>query len=144
MLPDNDQFMYPCMIQENIDKLFEIRTTYIRGSFYSIAIFSQASEETSVDFRKYNVNQKTRDGVYVLPDSIKIKLKALVQKCGLSFCSIDLIYTPNGQFVFLEINPIGQFGMVSNYHNQQVEKQIAMYLAKSDKGIPEPLSFALK
>ena len=42
--------------------------------------------------------------------------------------SIDMIVTLDGEYVFLEINPIGQFGMVSYHCNYHLEKRIAEYI----------------
>ena len=44
--------------------------------------------------------------------------------CG----SIDMILTPKNEYVFLEVNPIGQFGMTSYPCNFQLEKRIAEIL----------------
>lgn len=42
--------------------------------------------------------------------------------------SIDLILTKDGLFIFLEVNPVGQFGMTSYPCNYYLEKLIAMEL----------------
>jgi D-alanine-D-alanine ligase-like ATP-grasp enzyme len=46
--------------------------------------------------------------------------------CG----SIDLIYSTDEKYYFLEVNPVGQFGMVSYPCNYQLEKKIAIELIK--------------
>ncbi|MFM2393606.1 MAG: grasp-with-spasm system ATP-grasp peptide maturase [Bacteroidota bacterium] len=42
--------------------------------------------------------------------------------------SIDFVLTKEGDFGFLEINPVGQFGMVSFPCNFHLEKKIALFL----------------
>ena len=42
--------------------------------------------------------------------------------------SLDLIRAADGKYVFLEINPVGQFGMVSYPCNYNIEKEIAIAL----------------
>ena len=49
-------------------------------------------------------------------------------KLELNSGSIDLILDKKNRFVFLEINPIGQFGMTSFPCNYSIEKEIAKYL----------------
>jgi hypothetical protein len=44
--------------------------------------------------------------------------------CG----SLDLIYSIDNEFVFLEVNPVGQFGMVSKPCNYNLEKILAKEL----------------
>lgn len=42
--------------------------------------------------------------------------------------SIDMIVTLNNNYVFLEVNPVGQFWQVSYLCNYYLEKKIAHYL----------------
>ena len=44
--------------------------------------------------------------------------------------SIDLLLDTENNYYFLEINPVGQFGMVSIPCNYNIEKKIAEYLYK--------------
>ena len=46
--------------------------------------------------------------------------------------SIDIIYSTNKEYVFLEVNPIGQFGMVSSPCNYYIEKRIAQYFKSKE------------
>ncbi|MDM1050110.1 hypothetical protein [Sphingobacterium hotanense] len=49
---------------------------------------------------------------------------------GFNTGSIDLILTPDGDYVFLEINPEGQFGMVSHPCNYFLEREMAIIFKK--------------
>jgi glutathione synthase/RimK-type ligase-like ATP-grasp enzyme len=51
---------------------------------------------------------------------------------GLETGSIDLIRTPDGRTVFLEINPVGQFGMISHPCNYNLERVVAEHLIERD------------
>ena len=44
-----------------------------------------------------------------LPEDIKKKCLAFVGSYGLNFSALDIIVTPENQYVFLENNPNGQF-----------------------------------
>ena len=55
-----------------------------------------------------------------------------MQKAHLTTGSIDLIKSVDGEYIFLEINPIGQFGMVSNPCNYPLERKVAEWLVKND------------
>ena len=44
--------------------------------------------------------------------------------------SIDMIVTKENEYIFLEVNPVGQFGMVSQPCNYYLEKKITEYLMK--------------
>lgn len=136
----NDEF-YPSLFQNYIEKRFEIRSFYLDNEFYSMAIFSQNSEKTMIDFRNYDRIHPSRTVPYKLPNKLMFKLNKLINELGLEHCSIDLIKEPDGDITFLEINPIGQFGMVSTPCNYYLEEKIADYLIKKDCEIHERREF---
>ena len=47
-LPDT---FYPSLIQEEIEKVYEVRVFYLKGKCYAMAIFSQKNEKTQLDYR---------------------------------------------------------------------------------------------
>lgn len=120
-----DTTFVPMLLQQYIPKQFEIRVFYFVGQFYAMAIFSQNDEMTQIDYRNYNREKPNRAVPFQLPEYIEKALRALIAKTELKTCSIDLIYTPNNEYYFLEINPNGQFGWVSDNCNFYIEKEIA-------------------
>ncbi len=121
------------IIQEYIDKEIEIRTFYLDGTFYSMAIFSQLDDQTKVDFRKYNYKKPNRTVPIKLPKGIESKLDQLFRKLNLNSGSVDLIKNNKNQYFFLEINPYGQFNMVSKPCNYNIEEQICIKLLRQDE-----------
>src|SRR3954451_2376865 len=119
-LPDH---FFPSMLQEMIEKSFEIRTFFLYDNFYSMAIFSQGDPQTSVDFRRYNRRVPNRTVPYNLPDEIRCRLRVLLDKLNLETASIDLIRCIDGRYIFLEVNPVGQFGMLSRACNYNLYKK---------------------
>lgn len=113
--------------QKKIEKNFEIRSFYLDGKIWSMAIFSQNDEQTKVDFRKYNQKKTNRNVHYKLPKEIEEKVHALMLSLDLNCGSLDFMKSGNKYF-FLEVNPIGQFGNVSADCNFTLEKEIADYL----------------
>jgi ATP-GRASP peptide maturase of grasp-with-spasm system len=122
---------FPSLFQVKINKKFEVRSFYLDGQFYSMAIFSQNNEKTEIDFRKYDGSKPNRNVPYELPRIVKEKLVKMFNKLELNTCSVDLIIDENNEHVFLEINPVGQFSMVSIPCNYYLEKEVAKYLCYS-------------
>ncbi len=120
----------PCLVQEKLDKLYEIRSFYLNMQFYSMVIFSQQDEQTKLDFRVYNLKKMNRVVPYKIPKDLEFKLAKLLKKLKFETASIDLIKTKDNRYVFLEINPDGQFGMVSKPCNYFLEKKMAQYLTE--------------
>lgn len=97
----------PSFFQRTIPKRHELRVTVIGGRAYAAAIHSQEDERTSVDCR--DMSAPIRYERTQLPVEIERLCLALVESYGLTYGAIDLIVTPEGDHVFLEINPVGQY-----------------------------------
>jgi hypothetical protein len=97
----------PCLFQEYIPKRLELRVIVVGDDVFVAEIHSQAHERTRVDWRHYDVRIPYRKGA--LPADIAERCVALTRGYNLHFSAIDLILTPDGRYVFLEINPNGQW-----------------------------------
>lgn len=120
----------PSLFQSYVEKAYELRIFYLDGICYSSVIFSQLDERTKVDFRNYNHEHPNRVVPYQLPDQIEKSIKSLMSELGMKSGSLDVIVTPKKEYVFLEVNPIGQFFQVSFPCNYYLEKEVAKYLSK--------------
>jgi len=121
----------PSYIQEKIDKKYEIRTFVIGDMLFSMAIFSQNDKKTEIDFRVFDPDKPIRFVPYKLPVDIEIKVRKFMNGLGLNTGSIDFIKTVNDEYVFLEVNPAGQFGMTSYPCNYSIHREVAKNLIKS-------------
>jgi ATP-GRASP peptide maturase of grasp-with-spasm system len=122
---------FPSLYQERLDKKYEIRTFYLNGECYSMAMFTQQKAATQSDFRKYSYGDPVREVPYQLPVEIEEAIRELMNNLRLDTGSIDIVRTTDNRFVFLEVNPVGQFGMVSVPCNYHLERKVARYLADS-------------
>ena len=116
---------FPMLFQKELDKKYELRIFYLKGNFYSSAIFSQNDIQTQVDFRNYNHKKPNRTPPFKLPKEIEEKLILLMNKIKMDSGSIDMVVTKANEFVFLEVNPIGQFSQVSKPCNYFLERLFA-------------------
>jgi len=124
---------FPSLFQSLVEKEYEIRSFFLNGQLYSMAIFSQLDSRTRIDFRNYNTEKPIRYVPYRLPDDITEKIYDLMLVMKMTTGSIDIIKSKNGDYLFLEINPVGQFGMVSTPCNYYLEKEVAKLLIKNDE-----------
>jgi len=130
-----DDYFTISKFQEYIEKEVEIRAFYFEGSFFSMAIFSQYDDKTKIDFRNFNTESHNKEVPFSLPRLVTRKLTKLLNKKNINTCSIDLILSPDNDFVFLEINPQGQFGWVSKNCNYYIEEFIALKLKANEEAI---------
>lgn len=79
------------------------------------------------------VSKPNRIVPYLLPKDIENKLKNMFKSLNLNCGSLDLIKTPSQEYYFLEVNPFGQFDMLSKACNYSIEKCIAKKLINEYK-----------
>jgi glutathione synthase/RimK-type ligase-like ATP-grasp enzyme len=116
------------LFQEQIQKAYELRITIIDERVFTGAIYSQHSERTRVDFRACYDDLKYAP--FDLPEHIAAQCKALLKALGLVYGAIDMIVTPQQEFVFLEVNPIGQYGWIEYYCKLPITESIADLLVE--------------
>lgn len=115
------------MAQEYVAKKVELRVTIVGTKLLACAIHSQDSERTKVDWRRYDF-ERVRHDVYELPTAVAEKLLAFMDRCNLSFGAVDMIVTPDDEFIFLEINPSGQYGWIERLTGLPISRTIAEVL----------------
>ncbi len=99
--------MAPVCLQEYIDKAFELRITVVGRQMFGCRIDSQNTERTQTDWRRRD--RATPYSVYNVDCKLGDQLNAIMEHYGVRFASFDLIVTPDGRIVFLEMNPATQF-----------------------------------
>jgi glutathione synthase/RimK-type ligase-like ATP-grasp enzyme len=109
-----------------------VRVTVVGASVFTAAIHSQHDEATRDDCRRKGLlNLPHR--VHQLPDEEALRCCELVRRLGLQFGAIDLVYTPESRYVFLEINPNGQYGWVEERTGLSINRAIADALCAAEK-----------
>lgn len=121
-----DDLIYsPVLFQRYIPKQFELRSTVVGEEVFTSEIHSQVIESTKVDWRKYSLDNLPPHRIHKLPENIEESLKEMVKQLGLKFGAIDLVYTPDNKYYFLEINANGQWGWVQFMTGLKIKEAIA-------------------
>jgi ATP-GRASP peptide maturase of grasp-with-spasm system len=121
----------PSCYQQYVEKKYELRIFFFDGEFYAMAIFSQASDKTKLDFRAYDQERPNRCVPYNLPEDIRGKLTSFMNQLSMNSGSIDMIVTPEGDCVFLEVNPIGKYQWLRQNCNYDIDLAIARFMAEN-------------
>ncbi|HEX5597217.1 MAG TPA: hypothetical protein VFX61_14560 [Micromonosporaceae bacterium] len=98
----------PLIIQSYVPKRLELRVTVVGERVYAAAIDSQRANHTRHDWRRYD-DKNTRMRPWNLPEDVADRCVRLTRQLGLCYGAIDLVLTPDDRYVFLEINPSGQY-----------------------------------
>ena len=95
----------PTILQPYVEKAFELRCVVIGGNIFAAKMDTQADEKSRIDSRGGDPDYE----IFELPDEVQASLHRVMDSFGLNFASLDMIVTPDGEFVFLELNPNGQW-----------------------------------
>ena len=99
----------PATFQESLSKSLEIRVTVVGQRVMSAAVDSQVSARATHDWRRDGVRMLQDWRPYELPIEVEEKILRLMDHFSLNYGAIDVILTPDGKHVFLELNPCGEF-----------------------------------
>ena len=117
----------PGIFQPYVDKAFELRVVYVGGTIFACRIESQRSTVADKDWRRYDL-ANTPHLVHKLDATVERKIGELMSRMNLCFGSLDFIVTPEGEHVFLEVNPVGQFGWIVEQTGLPIYERLAELL----------------
>lgn len=98
----------PVILQAYVPKRVELRITVVGKKVFAAEIHSQQTNHTKYDWRRYDLSN-TPHLPHNLPPEIEERCVRLTERLELCYGAIDMILTPDGRYVFLEINPSGQY-----------------------------------
>jgi len=119
----------PGIFQTFVPKAYEVRATVVGARVFSGRIDSQTRTETEVDWRHrpFDIDETPIE----LPSDIESKIHAFMRAFGLVYGAFDFIVRPDGRYVFLEINPAGQYMWVEAATRLPITLALADVLAES-------------
>ncbi len=117
----------PVIFQHYVEAQYDLRITVVGDRIFPAAIHSQQTQY-KVDCR---VDIATaRIEAVDIPPEVQSKLLALMRALGLTYGAIDMRLRPNGEYVFLEVNPAGQFMYIEVATGQPISNAMAEALAR--------------
>lgn len=121
----------PMVFQEKIQKALELRVTVVGGLVFTAALDSSRYKSSSTDWRRMSGQTMEDWFVYQLPTEIEEKVLRYTKALNLNYGAIDILLTPDGRYVFLEINPCGEFYWIEKYVGHNICDAIAKLLIDS-------------
>jgi hypothetical protein len=119
----------PIIFQERIANDFDLRATIVGTRVFATRI-SIRDRERETDWRAVDPSRLTY-ACYRLPSELEARCIALTQALSLSFAALDFVVTPEGEHVFLELNPSGQWGWLEEATGAPITDAIVDQLIKA-------------
>ena len=121
----------PMMLQEYVPKRVELRITVVGSQVFAAEIDSQSNPRSRDDWRAHDLDREMYRE-YALPADIKARCVSLVRELHLCYGAFDVVVTPAGEYVFLEVNPNGQWLWIEDRTGLPIADAIARYLAHGE------------
>jgi glutathione synthase/RimK-type ligase-like ATP-grasp enzyme len=116
----------------------DVRVTAAGSRLIATAIDARATSSPH-DFRP--AYQQARVEACELPTEVAIRVRALMAALGLRYAAIDFRRTDDGQYLFLEANPTGQWLFLEDRTGQPITRSVAQALVEAaveTRGEPRP------
>lgn len=117
-----DISLTPVYLQSYISKQFEVRVTMVEQNVYSVRIDTKNKVDWRADYQNHQYS------LISCPKSIIEKCYKMMKDFGLKFGAFDFIVTPENEWIFLEINPNGQWLWLEQSLGLDISKKIVEYL----------------
>ena len=121
-------------VQNYVEKAYELRITVINEDIIACKIDSQLQDDDKgkIDWRQgYDYNLKHE--IVEIPEQIRQFCIRFLDKMKLHFGCFDFIVTPDGEYVFLECNPNGQWLWIELETGYDISKIMAENLCKYER-----------
>lgn len=118
----------PTIYQELLPKRFDIRVTVVGDKLFAAAIDSQTDPNASVDWRR-TTNPFLPHKRIDLPPALESQIFRFMETLSLRYGALDFVLTPDDRYVFLEINPNGQWLWLDDMLGLGIASEIAQWLA---------------
>ncbi len=123
-LPDR---FFPSLFQECIKAQYELRVFYLDGRCFTTAILNYTPMR-NIDRKIDSVSSATHYVPYQLPAAIEGAVDRFMRANSLNTGSIDMMVDVEGEYIFIEVNPVGQFMAESVRTNANLDRAIAAWL----------------
>lgn len=99
----------PATFQEHLDKRAEYRVTIVGERLFVAALPSLEGTRAETDWRRDGRGVLHRWRPAALPEAVQAGLLRLMDRLQLDYGAADVVETTDGRFVFLEVNPAGEY-----------------------------------
>ncbi len=120
---------FPGIWQESIPGARQWRVTIVGNQVFAASVYQ--SHKARYDWREYQGTSEIEFKAEPFPDECAKRCLKLKDKLGLKgFAAIDLAERADGEMIFFEVNPNGQYGWIEDDLDMPISAAIAGELAR--------------
>jgi hypothetical protein len=122
----------PTIFQKRIEGPADVRATVVGDAVFAALVESTTTSPHPDSRLDRDANVTTHD----LPKKIIHGIKALMRELDLRFATVDFKVKSNGDLVFLELNPQGQFLYIEILTGLPISAAVAQLLCRHPRALP--------
>lgn len=124
----------PMMFQAKVPKRCDLRITIVGERLFAISLDASISSPFGVDWRRIPDPAKYCEPCE-LPVEIGQNLLRLMHTYGLRYGAVDMILTPGNEYIFLELNPCGDWSWLPACSQSAIAEEIADVLVENCRAV---------
>ena len=115
---EEDIDLTPVYLQHYIPKQYEVRITIIAKEVYAVRIDTKNKIDWRLDYQNHKYT------LIACPENVIRKCYQMMTDFNLIFGAFDFIVTPENEWIFLEVNPNGQWLWLEQSLSLDISKKI--------------------
>jgi glutathione synthase/RimK-type ligase-like ATP-grasp enzyme len=118
----------PCIFQESVKPGMDVRVTVVGEHVFATDIDAPAG------YADWRAAPREAINPVDLPTEVVKRCRELCRTAGLSYGAFDFVRQPGDRYVFLEVNPSGQWGWIEHATGQRITEAIVDVLVGHQGG----------
>ncbi len=116
------------LFQARVPRRCDVRLTVVGQRMFAAELYpDNGTPPPGLDWRQHHDRVRYRS--CQVPDTVAAAVLALMNRLGLSFGALDFVVTPDHEWVFMEINPNGQWAWIERATGLPIAAALAELLA---------------
>lgn len=129
----SEEAIFPALIQERISSKYELKCLLVGNELHCIKQYYKGGDIPTTDIKLAYKNKQITNEEYQLDTTVKDKVLRLCKQFKLDLCTMDIIKSADGGYVFLEINPDGVVEYYSQFLSISIHERIFNMLLNKSK-----------
>lgn len=134
-----EEMIFPSFLQERIESKYELKCILVGDELHCIKQYYLGGDIPTTDIKEAYKDKKITNEEYHLDPAVKEKVIQLCRAFKLDLCTMDIIKSKDGGYVFLEINPDGVVEYYGSYLSVSIHERIFKMLLKRAKQVAHSL-----
>ena len=126
------EVVFPSFLQQRIKSKYELKCILVGDQLYCVKQYSvEGGDIPTTDIKQAIVEKRIKKVQYQLKTEVADKVVKLCKSYKLDLCTMDIIYSDEAGYTFIEINPDGVVEYYGSYLDRPIHERIFSLLKQT-------------